>query len=215
MLLQKLIIPISLIMASGLTSTACAFDDSSQGLDLSGWPSATQPSTNSLGTHSEFNLGEGWLNDKWSGHSSIHQTNGFKKSPANTSQWTVDIKRRLLSAAENTYLAMGLGWNDLELTETESSSGIRFVAEGRVGIYGPAYMFGQAAFSPWMSNIESTIDPFGKELEIGLAVDPLPSMSFRAGYRGYWLDSVESSADSDSSIRRQADGFYIGGGINW
>jgi hypothetical protein len=66
-----------------------------------------------------------------------------------------------------------------------------------------------------MSNIKSTIDPFGKELEIGLAVDPLPSMSFRAGYRGYWLDSVDSSADSDSSIRRQADGFYIGGGINW
>ena len=190
MLLQKLIIPITLIMASGLVSTASAFDDSSQDLDLSGW-----------------------LNDKWSGHSSIHQTNRLNKSPAETSQWTVDIKRRLLSGAENTYLAMGLGWNDLQLTETESSSGMRFVAEGRVGIYGVAYLFGQAAFSPWMSNIESNIDPFGKELEIGLAVDPLPSMSFRAGYRGYWLDSIDSAAES--TIRRQADGFYIGGGINW
>ena len=215
MVLQKLIIPISLIMASGLglASTACALDDTVQGVGMPGGPSATQALTNSLGTHSQFSLGERWLNDKWSGKSSIHPTNGLEKSLADTNQWTIDIKRRFLSDTENTYLAMGLGWNDIEITESESSSGMRFVAEGRVGIYGPAYLFGQAAFSPWMSNLGNKVDPFGKEIEIGLAVDPLPSMSFRAGYRGYWLDSVDSPAESP--IRRQADGFYLGGGINW
>lgn len=210
MILHKLIIPISLILAG---SQVHAFDDRDQDQAVLGWPSATQSSTSSIAMPSQFNMNEGWLNDKWSGESSIYHANGLEKGLADASQWTLDIKRRLLSSTENTYLAMGLGWNDVAISESESSSGMRFVAEGRVGIYGPAYLFGQAAYSPWMSNIGNQIDPFGKELDLGLAVDPLPSMSFRAGYRGYWLDSAESS--DESSIRRQADGFYIGGGIHW
>ena len=207
-MMQKLIIPITLVMASSLLSAAYANDDEMQDQSMPGWSPASL-----LSSSSQINVGDGWLNDKWSGQSSFHQINGIENGLADTSQWTVDIKRRLLSATENTYLAMGLGWNDIALSEAETSSGMRFVAEGRVGIYGPAYLFGQAAYSPWMSNIGNQIDPFGQELELGLAVDPLPSMSFRAGYRGYWLDSVDSSADS--SLRRQADGFYIGGGLHW
>jgi len=209
-ILHKLIIPISLIL---LGSQSHAYDDRDQDQVLYGWPSATLSSTSSFAMPSQLNLGEGWLNDKWSGQSSSYQANGLEKGLVDASQWTLDIKRRLLSSTENTYLAMGLGWNDIAISEGESSSGVRFVAEGRVGIYGPAYLFGQAAFSPWMSNIGNQIDPLGKELDLGLAVDPLPSMSFRAGYRGYWLDSAEPS--DESTIRRQVDGFYIGGGIHW
>lgn len=207
-MMQKLIIPITLVMASSLLPAVYANDDEMQDQSMPGWSPASL-----LSSSSQINVGDGWLNDKWSGLSSFHQINGIENGLADTSQWTVDIKRRLLSATENTYLAMGLGWNDIALSEGETSSGMRFVAEGRVGIYGPAYLFGQAAYSPLMSNIGNQIDPFGKELELGLAVDPLPSMSFRAGYRGYWPDTYDSSADS--SLRRQADGFYIGGGLHW
>ena len=209
-MLHKLIIPISLMLVG---SQLHAYDDRDLDQALLGWSSTTQSSTGSIAMPSQINLSEGWLNDKWSGQRSIYQAKGLEKGLADASQWSLEIKRRLLSSTENTYLAMGLGWNDIAITEGESSSGMRFVAEGRVGIYGPAYVFGQAAYSPWMSNIGSQIDPFGKELDLGLAVDPLPSMSFRAGYRGYWLDSAESS--DESSIRRQVDGFYIGGGIHW
>ena len=214
MVLQKLIITISLIMAGSLASSVHAFDQSNpDNQGMTGWSSSAQPSTSPFATSSQLNLGEGWLDDKWSGQSSFHQTKGLQKGLTDTRQWSLDIKRRLLSATENTYLAMGLGWNDIAISEDESSSGMRFVAEGRVGIYGPAYLFGQAAYSPWMSNIGNQIDPFGKELELGLVVDPLPSMSFRAGYRSFWLDSMDSPAES--SLRRQTDGFYIGGGLHW
>lgn len=214
MVLHKLIITISLIMAGSLASSVHAFDQSNQNNQgMTGWSSSAQLSTSPFTTSSQLYLGEGWLDDKWSGQSSFHQTKSLEKGLTDTRQWSLDIKRRLLSATENTYLAMGLGWNDIAISEDESSSGMRFVAEGRVGIYGPAYLFGQAAYSPWMSKIGNQIDPFGKELELGLVVDPLPSMSFRAGYRSFWLDSMASPAES--SLRRQTDGFYIGGGLNW
>jgi hypothetical protein len=213
MILHKLIVTASLMMISALASTCFAAGDSSQDLTIPVWSSDIQSSASFPGTISQFSLGQGWLNNKWSGQNSLYQTNNLDKDTADTSQWTIDFKRRLLSATENTYLAMGLGWNDIEIMEGESSSGMRFVAEGRVGIYGPAYLFGQAALSPWMTDFRNNIDPFGKELELGLAVNPLPAMSFKAGYRSYWLDSSDSSVEP--TLQRQTDGFYIGGGLHW
>jgi len=212
MILHKLIIPISLAMAAGMASAGTAFSDTIEDILVPAWSSDSSLSSSSPGTFSQFQPKQKWLNDKWSSESSYYQTNGLVNGQAGTSQWTVDIKRRLLSAAEDTYLAMGLGWNDFAVTEGETSSGMRFVAEGRVGIYGPAYLFGQAALSPWMSGMGNNIDPYGKELELGLAVDPLPTMSFRAGYRSFLLDSPGSPADSTT---HQTDGFYIGGGMHW
>ncbi len=212
MVLRKLIISISLSVTGSLLSAGSAFADSGQDMSHPDWSLWSQSSADNTASYSQFKPGQIWLNDKWSGQSSLHTTNGFDKGQNGHSQWTIDIKRRLLSATENTYLAMGLGWNDLTATDGESSSGVRFVAEGRVGIFGPAYLFGQAALSPWMSDLGNNIDPYGKELELGLAVDPIPSLSFRAGYRSYWLDSADSSADT--SIRH-TDGFYIGGGVHW
>jgi len=218
MVLRKLIISISLSVTGGLLSTGFAYADPDQDMSNPAWalwsqPQWSQSSADYPASYSQFIPDQKWLNDKWSGQSSLHQTNGFDKGRNGSSQWTMDIKRLLLSATENTYLAMGLGWNDLTVTNGESSSGMRFVAEGRVGIFGPAYLFGQAALSPWMSDLGNNIDPYGKELELGLAVDPVPSLSFRAGYRSYWLDSADSSADP--SIRRHTDGFYLGGGVHW
>jgi len=199
MILRKLIISIPLMLTSSMTSLCFANDESNQ---VSPWSPVTQ-----------FHFSQDWLNEKWTGQSSFFQQNKLDTRLNDANQWTLDIKRRLLSATENTYLSMGLGWNDIKMTEGESTSGMRFVAEGRVGIYGPAYLFGQAAVSPWMTDAGNNIAPFGKELDLGLAVNPLPSMSFKAGYRSYWLDSSDLSSEATSTSK--ADGFYIGGGFHW
>jgi len=198
-----------------LTTTSFAFENDGfeHVIKIPTLSSGAQSFGSSLGSVSRFSIGQGRLNDKWQGQSSLYKTKSLDVGLLDTSQWSVDVTRRLLSGKQNTYLAMGLGWNDIEVGAGESSFGMRFIAEGRVGLYGPAYLFGQAALSPWMSNVGYLVDPFGKELELGLAVDPIPSMSLRAGYRGYWLDSAESSPDS--SLRSQTDGFFIGGGLRW
>ncbi|MEA1890939.1 MAG: hypothetical protein U9N50_14330 [Pseudomonadota bacterium] len=213
---KKLKNPVSMLILCGMaTTTTFAFEDSGSE-STQKTPTVTtgvQSFGGSLGSVSPFTVGQAWLDDKWKGQSSYYPTKGFDKGLVDSSQWSFDITRRLLSARQNTYLAMGLGWNDIEMAAGESSAGMRFIAEGRVGLYGPAYLFGQATLSPWMTTVGPLVDPFGKELELGLAVEPLPSMSLRAGYRGYWLDTAKSS--SDSSIRSQTDGFYIGGGLRW
>lgn len=202
------------VAISSVSHTSFASDEvaetaaTPQGI-TSGAPSFGSP----LSSVSKISVWQGWLGDKWQGQGSLYNTKSLDVGIADSSQWSVDITRRLLTAKKNTYLAMGLGWNDVATTAGEKSFGMRFVATGRVGIYGPAYIFGQASLSPWMTSVGQLVNPFGKEIELGLAVDPLPSMSLRAGYRGYWLDSAESL--SDPGLRSQTDGFFIGGGLRW
>lgn len=213
MISTRLIVQLSLLTVSSLASISFASEKSSQDSTTSAWYTSTSSSAGSPVIDARFSATRGWLNDKWSEQSILEQMNDQDIDIADTSQWTVDIKRRLLSAKENTYFAMGLGWKDIEVTQDESSSGMRFVAEGRLGIYGPAYLFGQAAVSPWMTDAGSYIAPHGKELDLGMGLNPLPSMSFRAGYRSYWFDTSDSSFES--TLKSHTDGFYIGGGLHW
>lgn len=212
---KKLKLPASMLILFGLATSSFAFEDGTfeQTIRTPTFSTGAQSFGSSLGRISRFSVGQGWLKNRWQGQSSHYKTKNLNVGLLDSSQWSVDITRRLLSGKQNTYLALGLGWNDIEMATGKSSVGMRFIAEGRVGLYGPAYLFGQAALSPWMSNVGYLVDPFGKELELGLAIDPFPSMSLRAGYRGYWLDSSEPS--SDAGLRRQTDGFYIGGGLRW
>jgi hypothetical protein len=212
MILRKLNITISLMLACSLAPVGFAYD-ASQSLSVSSWSPTTQFSTSSLGINPQYQQGKNWFSNSPTEQFPLSQLNTLDSGLNISNQWTVDIKHRLLSANKNTYLAMGLGWNDIEMVEDEITSGMRFVAEGRIGIYGPAYLFGQAALSPWMTNSGSDASPFGKELELGLAIKPLPSMSFRAGYRSYWLDSSDLTEEATST--NQADGFYLGGGLHW
>ena len=213
MILRKLILFTSLGIISGFTNVALAFDEPTTQTNLPAWSTGFQSVSSEHGSFTSVNFGKGWLNDKWSSKGSLYQSNSEQLGFDNTRHWSMDITRRLLSANENTYIAMGLGWDDITLAEGDSTFGMRFVAEGRVGVYGPAYLFGQAALSPWMRDLDGYNNPLGKELELGLAVEPLPLMSLRAGYRSYWLNS-ENSLD-ESIMQRQTDGFFIGGGVNW
>ena len=207
---KKNTLPILLALALGAQPTL-AFDESLTGKDSLLFSNEPLQFTPRPATQHELNYGQ--LGDLWQGQSRYHQLNSLQPGQENANQLSIDIKRRLYSFADNTYVAMGLGWDDITLEDDVSTSGMRLVAEGRVGIFGPAYVFGQAALAPWLSDTENYINPFGKELELGLAVDPLPSLSIRAGYRSYWLDISDSKGAAP--LHNQTDGFFIGGGLHW
>ena len=201
------------LLAMSMPVTGIAFDDTTSIGYSPEELSFSQTEYHLPGSGLNIDFSNTLFGDKWLGQSRHYQISSLKPGEDDTSQLSIDIKRRLYSYTENTYVAMGLGWDDIGLSDNRSTSGMRFVAEGRLGLLGPTYVFGQAALAPWLSDTEKYVNPFGKELELGFAVEPLPSMSFRAGYRSYWLDLSDSN--DASTYQNQTDGFFIGGGLHW
>ena len=195
--------------------TAHAFGMHESYADTPWWDTPSQNSGDSSVIESDvlYEYGEQWWNQKWGARGAIYQSDQSGLDFDNNKHLAVDVKRRLFTTPGNSYLAVGLGWDDIELPGDYSTSGMRFVAEGRYGVVGPAYLFGHASFTPWLSDMENMASPNGKELEIGLAVNPFPSMSLKAGYRNYWLDS--GNPGDTSSFNNGNNGLFIGGGINW
>lgn len=158
--------------------------------------------------------GEQWWNDQWRARGALYRGDGDNASLEVGNHLSVDLKRRLFSNQENSFLAIGVGWDDIELPGDLNTSGMRLVAEGRYSVFGPAYVFGQAAYTPWLSEINGMTKAFGREVEFGLAINPYPSMSLKAGYRNYWLDSYDEDMTAPLYDSRN-NGLFIGGGINW
>ena len=202
-ILSAMLLAPQVLAYDGVTSSTDYLDLSSFSLSEKNWSA----------TGNTLKFTAGMQNKLWLGQSRRTLRPFLQPGTTNANQISVDIKRQFFSRAANTYLAMGLGWDDIGLSNDDSTHGMRLVAEGRVGVYGPAYIFGQAALAPWMSDTASFIDPFGKEIELGVGFQPLPTMSFKAGYRSYWLDLM--NLENDALQRNQSDGFYIGGGLNW
>ncbi len=195
--------------------TAHAFGMYDSYADTQWWDAASQKTSDPSAINNDalYDYGEQWWNQKWGARGAIYQSDQSGLDFDSNKHLAVDVKRRLFTTPGNSYLAVGLGWDDIELPGDESTSGMRFVAEGRYGVVGPAYLFGQASFTPWLSEIENMAGPNGKELEIGLAVNPFPSMSLKAGYRNYWLDSGNPG---DATLYNSGNsGLFFGGGINW
>ena len=198
-----------------LGSNAHALGLAENASDTTGWGSSYQASSHQTVVNSGklYRYGEQWWERKWGARGAIYQSDHNGLDFDTNKHLAVDVKRRLFSSPGNSYLAVGLGWDDIELSDAESTSGMRFVAEGRYDLFGPAYLFGQAAATPWLSDIEGVVDPFGTELEIGLAINPYPSMSLKAGYRNYWLGSANT--ENEILYDTGARGVFLGGGINW
>ena len=145
----------------------------------------------------------------------------------------LDVMWKAFSPTENNFFAVGLGWQDMGFTAVNSSvanpffsgdtAGVRVALEGRVGIVGMVYAYGQAAYLPAMDDAASdslTPDEYndmdGLEYEVGVSWKPAPFVSVRGGYRENQLDytrrdlgGAESDESSDSS------GFLLGVGFHF
>lgn len=104
---------------------------------------------------------------------------------------SVDVMWRALSPTENNFLAVGLGWQQMDVDGLdEATSGARVTVEGRVSLMGMLYAYGHGSYLPSLSDTDAA-DPQqgefrdldGYEYELGVAWNAMPFMDVHAGYR--------------------------------
>lgn len=139
-----------------------------------------------------------------------------------------DLMLRVISRAENTYLALGAGYEDAEFTDSDGitavaveATGIRATAAARVGFVGVVQAFGHYTelvdlddFTGPAGDLYDDMD--GREYEVGVVWDAAPFVDVRAGYRvvkfGYRrtpLVGVPYSGEVET------EGFFLGLGVHF
>lgn len=147
-------------------------------------------------------------------------------SGADSSQFTsVDVLWRPFSPTENSFVALGAGWQEMDLDTIglgDTASGARVSAEGRVGVGGLVYLYGQGSYMPSLGDgnaIDPSIGVFkdmeGQELELGVTWNMMPFVALRAAYRAAELDYVLTDFDPvGTRIEGKAESTGIVAGVS-
>jgi hypothetical protein len=136
-------------------------------------------------------------------------------------QISLDVKWRIIAPTENTFFALGLGYQGFEFDdagETFDSTGYRIVADGRFGFIGILYVYGRLAYLPSLGDIEIEGQTFaegdsGYDLDIGLGIEPLPILSLWVGYRTQSFDFKQPGGPGQLTVENT--GPYIGAGVHF
>lgn len=129
----------------------------------------------------------------------------------------LDVKYKVVPATRNTFLALGVGYEDIDLDAVDTS-GFRLVADGRIGFLGMAYAYGKYAYLLDLDDLEIGgvvlgENGDGNELDLGIGYEPLPVLSVWAGYRqtslSYDIPVAGGSFDADTT------GFYLAVGVHF
>lgn len=157
--------------------------------------------------------GEVWLGDSWGLRAARYESDLEETAFSNQSRTQIELRRRLLSVGDNSFLAFGAGGEKIELLNGESSSGLRLSAEGRIAVTPLAYIYGRGGYLPDMGDAGGLTNISGSEVEVGFSITPAPFISLKAGYLTLDLDyDNQASAASGST---QSDGVLLGVGIHW
>jgi hypothetical protein len=117
---------------------------------------------------------------------------------------SVDVMWRALSPTENNFVAVGLGWQQMDLPGLdESTSGARVTVEGRVSLMGMLYGYGHGTYLPSLSDATPANPDLGRfsdldayEYELGVAWNAFPFMDVHAGYRVNNLSFTQAPAET-------------------
>lgn len=205
-----------LLLTGGALPQICAAESEIDGdLNLNWWSNTT--SADAL--DASFDVGsaggdaELWWRRRWGMKGSLYKSDVVENQSAQAPDYlSVDFKRRLFSATRNNFLALGLGWESIDLGNGSDTHGPRFLLEGRLGVTPMVSLYGHTAWLPKLEETNDFEDPDGLEIEAGLAVKPLPHLSFRAGYREFRLDFKSLEGVNESS---KSKGVIFGAGIHW
>lgn len=157
--------------------------------------------------------GEVWWAQKWGIKGSLYKSDVVESNSREGPDFlSVDIKRRLISPTENNFLALGLGWQDVELGQGVDTQGYRLLLQGGLGLTPVLSIYGHTAWLPGMVESDELEDPKGLEFEAGIALKPFPFVSFRAGYRTFKLDYVSVQGANEQS---KSKGVIIGAGVTF
>ncbi len=164
---------------------------------------------NGVGSSSADDTGayaEVWWNEGWGLAMDYFNSDPDEGRFDEASDFSVDIKRRVLSPTENNFLAVGAGWQDIDVGTGASADGPRFLVEGRGGV-GILFAYGQLAWMPDLGDAGVARDVEGTETQVGVSVTPFPFLNLRLGYRVMDLDFRGGS--------RKSDGYLLGGAVHF
>jgi len=153
-----------------------------------------------------------WLDNRWGVSGTMLQSDLTDIGLDSNNHYSFDLQRRILSLSDNSYIALGLGWEQLNLSN-DSSSGSRLQISGRVSLLGIAYLYGRSTWIPQLSDFAGYQDVSGLEHEAGISITPFPFLSLRAGYRRFSLDFTNASSGLGDST--ESNGFILGAGFHW
>jgi hypothetical protein len=150
--------------------------------------------------------GELWVFDRF-GVQAMQSGSDVGGSEEDSAGYTsVDAMWRALAFSKNNFLAVGLGWQRLDLAPVgmdDSTSGARLALQGRVSLLDYVYAYGHGAYSPALQDVPASSaasgsfeDLDGLEYELGVAWNVGPFVSLRAGYRANRIDFRQTSVES-------------------
>ncbi len=156
---------------------------------------------------------EVWWSQRWGLKGSLFKSDVLESNSKEGPDFlSVDLKRRLISPTKNSFLAVGLGWESMDLGKGADTQGPRFLLQGSLGLTPVLAIYGHTAWLPVMGDSEQLNDPRGFEFEAGIALNPFPFLSLRAGYRQFNLDfkSLEGADEASKS-----KGVILGAGVEF
>lgn len=156
--------------------------------------------------------GEVWLGDKWGIKGAWFDSDLESQEFSDQSRLQIEARRRVLSVADNSFIALGGGIERIDLVNGSNSSGLRISAEGRMGV-GPAFFYGSAAWVPQLQDAGNFRDISASEVDAGIHLTLIPFVSLRLGYLVYDLDYDDTASGRSSGSR--TSGFYLGAGLHW
>ncbi|MFT5612379.1 MAG: opacity protein-like surface antigen, partial [Polaribacter sp.] len=116
--------------------------------------------------------------------------------------------------ADSSNFQLGLGWQELTIESLLEASGPKVSISGRLNLDSTIpslQLYGLTSYFPELEDELQNNDATAFEVEAGLLYRPLPSVSFKAGYRYFALDL------EDPEIRAlgTTSGFLIGTDWSW
>jgi opacity protein-like surface antigen len=156
---------------------------------------------------------EAWWSQRWGIKGSLFKSDVLENdSKGGPDFLSFDVKRRLISPTQNNFLALGLGWQSVDLTKDADTEGFRLLLQGALGLTPVLSVFGHAAWLPGLVESDQLKDPKGLEFEAGIAVNPFPYLSLRAGYRQFNLDFNSPAGENETS---RSKGVVLGAGVTF
>lgn len=147
-----------------------------------------------------------WWAEGWGLAADYYKSDPDRRGFGDTTDFSVDVKRRVLSPTENNFIALGVGWQDAELVGGHTTEGVRLTADARVGL-GILHAYGRAVWMPDLGDAGPRDDISGHEYQVGVSFTPFPFLNLRAGYRIRELDYDGGS--------EEADGYLLAGAIHF
>lgn len=172
--------------------------------------------------------GELWFFNKVGVRASLFSSDLGDLNEDDADYVSADVFWKLFSPTEDSFFALGVGWQDMGFTESGvtpvlvETAGVRVTAEGRIGLAAMLYAFGRYSYLPALEDHrpDATGDVFtdlkGWESEIGLAWKMGPFVDMRAGYRATELDFRRTPALLSAYTGTvKSEGYMIGFGIHF